>query len=199
MTGAAVSRRWECEVDFGADWLVSEPGAAADLDAWLAGRPDLAPRAEELRTLRDQACAIAFGGGAVCVGLLVATVGDELRYGVLQLTVTERDLPDDPRAALAALRADDEEDDAVFPGSWQGELLPLDRGGDALRIRVLDAGDGGAPEPQPVYEVVEYLVSSEPGGPVAHFVFLTPALDVGEELIEVADLVVGTFRWEGPA
>jgi hypothetical protein len=51
-----------------------------------------------------------------------------------------------------------------------------------------------------VYEAVEYLVTSGPGvGPVAQFVFLTPALDIGDALVELADQVVGTFRWEDPA
>jgi hypothetical protein len=215
MTGmAAVSRRWECGVEFGDAWLVCEAGRPVDLDGWLARRPDLEPCADGARQLADHATRVAAGLGSseteelACVALLISPVEpDAFRYGMLRLSLAGMNMPGDPREVLGVLREQAQRDPAVFPGSWQGEVMPLEHGGAAVRSRMLDIGgpdDGVAAEDQLVYEVVEYLVpsgapSGPGGGPVAQFVFFTPALDVGDALIEWADQVVGTFRWEAPA
>ncbi|MFL6076468.1 MAG: hypothetical protein ACJ73S_24000 [Mycobacteriales bacterium] len=196
----AVTRRRECGVDFGDGWLVCQPGQPVDVAGWLADRPDLAPHAEVVRGLAGQAVEVSSGEDVACVALLVVPVGeDDLRYGLLRLSLGELDLPAGPGDMLDALRESAERDATVFPGSWQGDTVPLERGGVAVRSRLLDIGDDQG-ESQSVYEAVEYLVPSGPdGGPLAQFVFLTPALDMGDALIELADLVVGTFRWEDPA
>lgn len=205
MTGVpAVARRWDCGVDFPPGWLVCEAGQPADLEGWLAGRPDLAPHAEVVRGLAGQVVEVGTAEGVTCVALLVVPVegDDDLRYGLLRLSVAALDVPAAPDEILDALRESAERDASVFPGSWQGELMPLERGGVAARARLLDiGGDGGddTAELESVYEAVEYLVTSGPGGPVAQFVFLSPALDIGDALVELADQVVGTFRWEDPA
>jgi hypothetical protein len=204
MTGVpAVARRRECGVDFPAGWLVCEPGRPADVEGWLAGRPDLAPHADAVRGLAAQAVEVGAAEDVTCVALLVVPVeGDDIRYGLLRLSLAELNLPAGPDDILDALRESAERDASVFPGSWEGGVMPLARGGVAARTRLLDIGAVGdeLAEARSVYEAVEYLVTSGPGGgPVAQFVFLTPALDIGDALVELADQVVGTFRWEEPA
>jgi hypothetical protein len=178
-------------------WDPDDPVAAAsrDIDARIAGWPELAPVRQMLLRLLIDIWDDAADQEAVAAAALVEPAPDAALVASLVVVEARRDHPDDEDAEIAALldllRGDSPFD--IRPRTVDSVDLPAGR---AVRLVRLARTDGAEPgETEVAVEMVQHWLPVPGEGTMVVLAGSTPCLHVADELGEAFDTIARSVEF----